>query len=595
MPSSQHPQLTSLLSFLAFENGTEDILPQQDVHTAGQQPQQQPQPQEKETTATTTTTAHATTKTKTQTLHKHTVSASTNDNGNGKVNGNDPSLHSSNNNTNGTNTNTNSATFEQATIVYHESAQSIVFRDHLRRAHDAQKNNTATTTAKLRSSGSSAYSGNTNSNGNGNGNGNGNRSSLKLNASTSDASSIATPTTTKGDSNSPILKNGNKFKDANGNVDAVSNATATAKTASFKDDVSIISNSSRVSHDISSYLGTTNHAVHVDSTASIASSLDGTHEQHEQHEQHDNDRDNVNENDNDNDNDNDHHSLSTMDVDDHSHSHSHHQHSTSHPHYDSRPEVIIANYTPEIDPLPPLDLAAHNEFSELLLSNPFTYARDTCSSGQGPEEAVPNQTVWESMSLMERNVAEMLLKQRCVIKTIKNCDLTSFIQKFPVLVDKDPKQKPKRWLHPVDFKDATKMERINKYREIDGSGDANGNNAKYHSFFTSVTLLPPLGLKMRCYGSTREYTAGIVFALPNSNSKDEDIDIAAERTHSWAWPSGYAAKTEFNISPSGELINGRKEALVSISRLRSNNHSYIYDRDYGAYVHDHARIHFHVY
>ena len=477
--------------------------------------------------------------------------------------------------------------------MYHESAQSIVFRDHLRRKHlhDAQKNHTATAPAKIRSSNSSVYSnGNKNGNGSGGGNYNGNRSSSKWNASVSDANSIATRTTfaskntaTKGANASPVLKNNNNSKDANAHAHAVSHAAVNAnrpfdaKNTSFKDDVSIISNNSRVSHDISSYLGTTDHAIHADSNASIASSLDGTHEQHEQHKHHDID--------------NDHHSFSTINVDDQSTHSCSNPHTTSHPHYDSRPQVIIANYTPKIDPLPPLDLEPHNEFSELLLSNPYTYARDSCSSGQGPEEAVPNQHVWDSMSLVERNVAEMLLKQRCVIKTVKNSDLTSFIQKFPVLVDKG--QKPKRWLHPVDFKVATKMERINKYREIDGSGDANGNgiDATFHSFFTSVSLLPPLGLKMRCYGSTREYTAGVVFALPNSNSKDGDIDTAAERSHSWAWPSGYAAKTEFNISARGELINGRKESLVSISRLRSNNHSYIYDTDYGAYIHTHVRLH----
>ena len=56
---------------------------------------------------------------------------------------------------------------------------------------------------------------------------------------------------------------------------------------------------------------------------------------------------------------------------------------------------------------------------------------------------------------------------------------------------------------------------------------------------------------------------------------------AARKSHTWCWPSGYAAKTEYNISPYGELINGRKEALVTFNSLRENNHAYLYEKDYG--------------
>ena len=52
------------------------------------------------------------------------------------------------------------------------------------------------------------------------------------------------------------------------------------------------------------------------------------------------------------------------------------------------PQVIIANYTPKIDPLPPLALEPHNEFSELLLCNPYA-GRE----GEGLEEAVHNDKV----------------------------------------------------------------------------------------------------------------------------------------------------------------------------------------------------------
>jgi len=70
-----------------------------------------------------------------------------------------------------------------------------------------------------------------------------------------------------------------------------------------------------------------------------------------------------------------------------------------------------------------------------------------------------------------------------------------------------------------------------------------------------------------------------VFALPKHfvNENEED---AALRTHTWSWPSGYSAKTEFNIDSRGELINGRKEALVPFCGLRRQNHSYIHDDDH---------------
>ena len=134
------------------------------------------------------------------------------------------------------------------------------------------------------------------------------------------------------------------------------------------------------------------------------------------------------------------------------------------------------------------------------------------------------------------------------------------------------------------------MEKINKYK-------ASNTGAVYNSFYTSLSILPSCGLKMRCYGSTREYPFGVIFALPQvyeggdgegigegmGESKGESEDEAAKRTNSWSWPAGYAAKTEFNIGRDGDLMNGRDDALVSISHLRKMNHSYIYDRDYGKF------------
>jgi len=38
-----------------------------------------------------------------------------------------------------------------------------------------------------------------------------------------------------------------------------------------------------------------------------------------------------------------------------------------------------------------------------------------------------------------------------------------------------------------------------------------------------------------------------------------------------AWPSGYSAKTEFNMDSFGNLSNGREEQLVTIDKLRAQN------------------------
>lgn len=85
---------------------------------------------------------------------------------------------------------------------------------------------------------------------------------------------------------------------------------------------------------------------------------------------------------------------------------------------------------------------------------------------------------------------------------------------------------------------------------------------------------------MRCYGSTKEYRIGVVFALPKlfGNETEED---AAMRTHTWSWPSGYSAKTEFNMCSQGKLINGRQEALVNLTGLRRHNRTYLENEDYG--------------
>jgi hypothetical protein len=81
---------------------------------------------------------------------------------------------------------------------------------------------------------------------------------------------------------------------------------------------------------------------------------------------------------------------------------------------------------------------------------------------------------------------------------------------------------------------------------------------------TATTLLPPNGKGMNLFGDLRRHCTGVVFDLS-----------ALDTSSTNAWPSGYYAKTEFNMNPDGTLLNGRKEALVSIPRLREQNQAFL--------------------
>jgi hypothetical protein len=210
--------------------------------------------------------------------------------------------------------------------------------------------------------------------------------------------------------------------------------------------------------------------------------------------------------------------------------------------------VVIANFQPVIEALEPLDLNSSNLFEPLLSSDPMALEME--------------------MTVAEREVVELLKKEQAVVKTIRNSDWSAFLQKFkPAEGD----GVGKREHHPAERKK-------NKYRPP--SPTMSVVDYPFNSFVTSTSLLPSCAKKMRCFGSTTEYAIGVVFALPTAFPNDASEDDSAKRTLTWSWPSGYSAKTEFNINDYGNLINGREEALVSLSGLRKMNHSYLYDEDY---------------
>ena len=110
--------------------------------------------------------------------------------------------------------------------------------------------------------------------------------------------------------------------------------------------------------------------------------------------------------------------------------------------------------------------------------------------------------------------------------------------------------------------------------------------------FIFYTSSPSNGKKMRCFGSTNEFTVGVVFALPQANTDATSSSIkssyldpavedeALETSKTYSWPSGYSAKTEFNIDERGNLINGRGKEVVTLNQLRKMNHNYLYDKDH---------------
>lgn len=184
----------------------------------------------------------------------------------------------------------------------------------------------------------------------------------------------------------------------------------------------------------------------------------------------------------------------------------------------------IVNYQPEIKPLEQLGLGRKDEFAPLI-----------------------QETVEEDLTPAEMQVFRLLETQHACVKTIKNSEWTDFFNRFHSPVTLESPFRP-----PM-------------HADIAPHGDYS-----FNSFVTSTSLLPSKGLKMRTYGSPKEYTIGAVFALPQTNRED------MRKSQTWAWPAGYAAKTEFNIDHRGRLINGREQALVSLHDLRQQNHDFLY-------------------
>lgn len=82
------------------------------------------------------------------------------------------------------------------------------------------------------------------------------------------------------------------------------------------------------------------------------------------------------------------------------------------------------------------------------------------------------------------------------------------------------------------------------------------------AFKTSTTLLPANGLGMRLFSEPYRAVCGLIW-----DTKEMDL------SSTYMWPSGYFAKTEFNLNTDGTLAAGRAEALVTLDQLRAANNA----------------------
>ncbi len=89
-----------------------------------------------------------------------------------------------------------------------------------------------------------------------------------------------------------------------------------------------------------------------------------------------------------------------------------------------------------------------------------------------------------------------------------------------------------------------------------------------YRYISSTTLLPPQGCGMRLYGSISEFHGGLLW-----DSEKLQDQLNSEKCYKW--PSGYYAKSEFNVCrQSGELKNKRSDHLVDMDRLRKDNEAF---------------------
>ena len=173
------------------------------------------------------------------------------------------------------------------------------------------------------------------------------------------------------------------------------------------------------------------------------------------------------------------------------------------------PSDQIANFQPQIQPLPLLALGPDDQFGPLAQQVPVLETEDSDSD------------IHSDWSPAEKEVVGLLQTEKACVKTVRNGDWTAFLTRF----QQTQSQRGKWSTHHMDI------------------APHDGDDFPFNSFVTSTSLLPPSGKKMRCFGAINQYTVGVVFALPNAfqNPNDKTSETEAEacdRTKTWSWPAG---------------------------------------------------------
>jgi hypothetical protein len=188
-----------------------------------------------------------------------------------------------------------------------------------------------------------------------------------------------------------------------------------------------------------------------------------------------------------------------------------------------------------LKPLPPLERSPDESFDPLMDSG---------------EEPLKNWTP------EERHVYELMKQQRACVKTIKNSEWPTFLNRFqepdpskvaPELASSIKTSVTSSAIHASTLcsssvgcsaasivHSSTTSVATSLRRKFPTQHDdiPPHDNLKLNSFVTSTSLLPSLGRKMKSYGSVNAYPCGVIFALPDP-SEHETEEEAVQRTETW--------------------------------------------------------------
>ena len=177
-------------------------------------------------------------------------------------------------------------------------------------------------------------------------------------------------------------------------------------------------------------------------------------------------------------------------------------------HQQPQPTIVIANFQPIIEPLEPLHLHSSNIYEPLLHATPEQILLQQLEE-QGDDviddkmENFNNSSEGEEiLTEYECEVIEMLKQEKAVVKTIRNSDWTTFIQKFMPVNNSDGNNE--KMVKNGDNGNSTRMAMMGmrkphpaeRKEQHDDSLSQSPPLLHYNSFITSTSLLPSNGKKI---------------------------------------------------------------------------------------------------